>query len=125
MMQLREKGVFNLDEVEFALLEPHGKLSVLKKSQYLPLTPKDIGINTGYKGLSSELIKDGIIITQNLEQNRLSLEWLYNELASRGIKKVEDVFLANLSTNGTLYVDLRSDDPNYVQKVEDDTPAIS
>ncbi|MFZ5639274.1 MAG: DUF421 domain-containing protein [Bacillota bacterium] len=40
LMQLREKDVFDLSEVEFAIIEPHGKLSVLKKSQHLPVTPK-------------------------------------------------------------------------------------
>lgn len=58
MMQLREKGVFDLSEVEFAILEPHGQLSVLKKSQHLPLTPKDLNMPTDYKGVSSEIIRD-------------------------------------------------------------------
>ncbi len=59
LMQLREKGVFDLSEVETAVLEPHGQLSVLKKSQQLPVTPKDLNIPTKYKGLSSEIIRDG------------------------------------------------------------------
>ncbi|MDW7675788.1 MAG: DUF421 domain-containing protein [Bacillota bacterium] len=69
MMQLREKGVFDMGEVEFAILEPHGQLSVLKKSQHLPVTPKDLKMSTGYKGASSEIIRDGQIVEQNLKQN--------------------------------------------------------
>ncbi|WP_066632981.1 YetF domain-containing protein [Desulfolucanica intricata] len=124
MMLLREKNVFNLSEVEFAILEPHGKLSVLKKSQHLPVTPKDLKLSTNYKGVSSEIIRDGQIVEQNLRQNNLSHEWLYNELSSRNITKIEDVFLATLSTDGKLYVDLREDNPSYIQEVEDDDSVI-
>jgi len=124
LMQLREKGVFDLSEVEFALLEPHGKLSVLKKSQKLPVTPGDLGISTGYKGVSSEIIRDGKIVEQNLRQNNLSHEWLFNELSNVNVKKIEDVFLATLSTDGKLYVDLRRDKPGYIQEVEDDDSVI-
>lgn len=124
LMQLREKNVFDLSEVEFAILEPHGQLSVLKKSQNLPVTSADLGMSTKYKGVSSEIIRDGRIVEQNLRQNSLTHEWLYNELASRNIKRVEDVFLATLSTGGTLYVDLRDDGHSYIQEVEDDDSVI-
>lgn len=124
MMQLREKDVFDLGEVEFAILEPHGQLSVQKKSQHLPLTPKDLHMNTQYKGVSSEIIRDGKIVAQNLEQNNLSHEWLYNELASRKIRNIRDIFLATLSTDGNLYVDLKQDNPDYIQEIEDDDSVI-
>ncbi|MFZ5644224.1 MAG: YetF domain-containing protein [Bacillota bacterium] len=124
MMQLREKGIFDLGEVEFAILETHGQLSVLKKSQYLPATPRDLGINTIYKGVSSEIIRDGKIVEQNLKQNNLDHEWLYNELSFRNIKNIRDIFLATLSTDGKLYVDLKNDNPAYIQEVEDDDSVI-
>jgi len=65
-MQLREKGVFDFNEVEFAILEPHGQLSVLKKSQNLPVTPADLSIPTPYKGISTEIIRDGKTIRQRI-----------------------------------------------------------
>lgn len=120
LIQLREKGVFDLHEVEFAVLEPHGQLSVLKKASYMPVTPKNLGVSTEYKGLPSEIIRDGKIVQQNLEQNHLTHEWLYNELAAQKVHRVEDVFLATLSTNGKLFIDLNRDNLSYVQKVEDD-----
>lgn len=45
-MQLRENKVFNINEVEFAVLEADGKLSVLKKTPYNPVTPKDLNLKT-------------------------------------------------------------------------------
>ncbi len=124
IMQLRAQNIFDLGEVEFAILEGNGQLSVLKKSQYIPLTPKDMGLSTKYKGVSSEIIRNGRIVEQNLKQNNLTHEWLYNELAKRNITNIRDVFLATLSTDGNLYVDINKDNPSYIQEVEDDDSVI-
>lgn len=123
-MQLREKDVFDFSEVEFAILEPHGKLSVLKKSYYQAVTPEDLNRPTPYKGLSTELIRDGRIEAANLRQNNLNYEWLYNQLANQGIKEIENVFLASLSTDGTLYIDEKKDRLSYIQRIEDDDSLI-
>lgn len=117
--QLRDKGVFDFNEVEFAVLEPHGQLSVLKKSQYLPVTPNDINLNTKYKGLSTEIIKDGRVLEKNLEQNNLSRDWLAQELKNRNISNVKDIIYAALNTSGVLYVSLKQSNLRYIQKVED------
>lgn len=118
-MQLREKGIFDITEVEFAVLEPHGYLSVLKKSQYLPITMKDLGKSTSYKGMATEIIKDGQLLSQNLEQNNLDFAWLYKELRKRNIEDISDVMYASLESDGTLYTDVKKDNLDYVQKVED------
>ncbi|MCX7709528.1 MAG: DUF421 domain-containing protein [Clostridia bacterium] len=117
--QLRDKGIFDFNEVEFAILEPHGQLSVLKKSQYLPLTPEDMKISTKYKGMSTEIIKDGQIFEKNLRQNNLTMDWLKEELQKRKIKSVSDITYAALNTSGVLYVSLKQSKLTYAQKVED------
>ncbi|MCX7747975.1 MAG: DUF421 domain-containing protein [Clostridia bacterium] len=117
--QLREKGIFDFNEVEFAVLEPHGQLSVLKKSQYLPLTPEDMKMSTKYKGMSTEIIKDGQILEQNLKQNNLTREWLSNELKQRSINNISDIIYAALNTSGVLYISLRQSNLKYIQRVED------
>ncbi len=66
-----------------------------------------------------KLSKDGHIINQNLLQNKLSFDWLYEELRGLGVEKISDVFYASLNTDGTLYVDLKEDKLEYVQKIED------
>lgn len=109
MTELRAKGVFSVSEVEFALLEPNGKISVLKKSQNLPVTPKDLSVATGYKGVSTALVLDGQVIEKNLKQVGLDHHWLTARLAARGITDPADVFYAELGTDGTLYVDRRQD----------------
>lgn len=117
--QLRDKGVFDFNEVEFAVLEPHGQLSVLKKSQYLPLTPSDLNMNTKYKGMSTEIIKDGLLLEENLTQNNLTQDWLIQELRKRSINNMSDIAYAALNTSGVLYVSLKQSKLKYIQKVED------
>jgi uncharacterized membrane protein YcaP (DUF421 family) len=124
LMQLREKGVFDLTEVEFAVLEPHGQLSVQKRSQHIPLTPKDLGLSTKYKGLSTEIIRDGRIEHGNLQEMNLTHEWLFNELAKRSIQRIEEVYLAILATDGTLFIDTINDSNGHIQKVEDEDSLI-
>ena len=117
--QLREKNVFNIEDVEFALLEGNGGLSVLLKSQKRPLTPSDLGIPTSYEGLSSEIIVDGQVIYQNLKQNNLDEQWLIAELRKRGYSSPRDIVLATLSSDGELYIDNKKDGTEHMVDVSD------
>jgi uncharacterized membrane protein YcaP (DUF421 family) len=118
-MQLREKNVFNIADVEFAVVEPNGELSVLLKSQKQPLTPQDMQIATSYQGIPSELVVDGEIIYQNLHQNRLSKAWLMAELKKQGINDVKDVMYASLDNAGNLYIDKHQDNLTYIHDITD------
>lgn len=104
---LRNKGISNLSDVEFAVLEIDGKISVIKKSQCRPLTPRDLNVPTQYEGLSSIIISDGVILQENLQENNLDRSWLDRKLRELGIDDVSRVFLASLATDGSLYVDLK------------------
>lgn len=119
LMQLREKGIFDLSEVEFAVLETNGQLSVLKRSQYLPVTPKDLSLPTSYKGLGSVLIHDGTVLKPGLAEVNLTESWLAQELEKRGIHTPDEVSLAILSTTGSLYVD-RFDDDVQAESIDDE-----
>ena len=124
LMQLREKDIFDMNEVDYAILEPHGKLSVLKKSENLNVTLKDLNINSIKKGISTELIRDGRIQEYNLKALNLGHEWLFNELVGKGVTNVKDVFLATITVNGELYIDLKNDNFKDVQKAEEDDSLI-
>ncbi|GAB6181233.1 DUF421 domain-containing protein [Desulfotomaculum defluvii] len=108
MSQLRQKNFFYLHQVEFAVLEPSGKISVLAKSQYRPATPADLNINTQYEGYPSILIEDGNIINENLKLINLSEEWLMGELEKNYIQSPRDVLVAMLDTKGKLYFSLKN-----------------
>lgn len=107
--QLREKEVFNIDEVLFAIVETNGVLTVLKKPQFRNVTRQDLTIAVmPEKKLPIELIMDGEIISENLEQNNLPFSWLESELGKRKLTK-HDVVYAVLAANGNMYVDTFKD----------------
>jgi len=118
-MQLRQKNVFDIADVEYAILETDGELSVLLKSQKRPLTPADIQLPTKYEGVPSELVMDGEIIFQNLEQNNLDEQWLISELRKRGYNSPRDIVLATLSSDGQLYIDDKKDETEHMADVSD------
>lgn len=113
---LRNEGVFDLNEVDFAIIEPNGKISVLKKPEYLPLTPKDIKLEVAPSGFSMELIYDGILIEENLRLLGKDKKWLTDQLKKHGIKDISEVFLFTLNKAGSIYIDKYDD---HIKKVTD------
>lgn len=112
--ELRTQGVFNVTDVEFALFEPGGKLSIQKKSSKQPVTPEDINLTTQYNGLPTNLIMDGILLNDALKSLKLSRAWLQHQLNKQQIKDISDISLAQLDTMGNLFVDLKGDKPYYI-----------
>ncbi|MFZ5825420.1 MAG: DUF421 domain-containing protein [Bacillota bacterium] len=110
MSMLRQAGYFHVAEVEFALLEPDGKLSVLPKSQYRPLQPRDLHVPTEYQGLLIQVMQEGRAIEHGLRQAGLAEDWLQAELARQRVMP-EEVFAAWLDSRGKLVVD-RYDTPH-------------
>ena len=104
MMLLREKNAFNIADVEFAVFETDGKLSVLKKADKQPVTPSDMKITPQYKGLTRDVILDGKVMKENLKMSGLDEAALNNMLAANDVKDISEVFYAGLDANGGLYV---------------------
>ncbi|HHW39520.1 MAG TPA: DUF421 domain-containing protein [Bacillales bacterium] len=102
--QLRLNAVFNLADVEYAVLETSGDLSVLLKSQARPVTPQDLQLETRYEGLPLILILDGQVMHRELEKAQLSEGWLRTELEKYGAKDPAEILIATLSTTGELFV---------------------
>ena len=81
------------------------KLYNFKKIKIHPAPPVDLNLPTISRGVSSELIVDGEILYQNLEQLNLSVQWLHEELTKKGISHHREVVYASLDTKGNLYID--------------------
>lgn len=105
---LREKDVFNLEEVEYAVLEDNGKVSILLKEAYQPVTKKDLGLLAHPQDFPVELIMDGKLVERNLEIHGLTREWLEHELSLKG-KRLSDVFYAVRGTQQQLVFDYYKD----------------
>ena len=102
--QLREKDYPNINDVEYAILETSGKLSVIPKSQKRAITPADLEMETAYEGLPITLIADGVINYSNLKTAGLSKEWLLEELRKRGVHNPKEILFATLGSDGDLFI---------------------
>lgn len=115
MNGLRGKDAFKVSEVELAMLETNGQISVMKKPEYQSLTPKDIGLSTEEDHAPSLIIIDGTLLAKRLQYLGYTKEWLLEEIKKQGANKFEDVFLAQINSNGSVYVDLFNDKESIQQ----------
>ncbi|MCL2619703.1 MAG: DUF421 domain-containing protein [Defluviitaleaceae bacterium] len=107
-MQLRLNQVFSIMDVEYAILEPNGALTVMKKSSKKPVTKEDMQILSEPAGLPSEIITDGKIVEKNLAELGYSREQLNAELRKQGVKDVKHIFYAELQQDRSLYIQKRA-----------------
>jgi len=108
--ECRQKDIFDIAQVEFAILETSGRLSVLPKSQNRPLTPKDMQIPAAYEGMCTNIIIDGKVIEEHLVAIGRDMTWLQTQLSNNGITSPIGVLLAYADTAGTLRIHTKSAD---------------
>ncbi|UFJ43183.1 DUF421 domain-containing protein [Brevibacillus humidisoli] len=106
--QLRAKNVFKVADVEFAVMEPSGEISVLLKAENQPLTAKKAGLSVAPVTEPQTVIMDGVIMDEPLATVGLSRSWLKTELTKIGVAQ-ENVFLGQVDETGQLYLDLYDD----------------
>ena len=102
---LRGKDIFNIEEVECAILEINGTLSVSKKEQYQNTTKQDLPLLSSAGTVPIELVYDGKILYKNLSEHTYDEEWLMAELQKRKLSPL-DISYAVIGTKGNLYIDL-------------------
>jgi uncharacterized membrane protein YcaP (DUF421 family) len=107
---LRQKNIFSLADVDYAIFETNGKLSVMPKETKQPITKSDMNIMTQAKrySLPTEVITDGRILTNNLSKLKLDENWLEQQLHNAGVDSVSDVFFAQVQQDGTLFIDSKN-----------------
>ncbi|SCY92482.1 DUF421 domain-containing protein [Alkaliphilus peptidifermentans] len=108
LSQLRRKSIFQLADVEFAVMEANGDISVLPKHEKQPLTPKDMRIQVSTISEPQIVVLDGNILDEPLNTLGLNRRWLQTEIEKMGIA-TDNIFLAQVDSMGELYVDLFDD----------------
>ena len=116
--ECRQKNIFDISEIEFAILESSGRLSIQVKSQDRPLKPRDIKIPTTYEGLCANIIIDGKIIENHLAAINQDKNWLNKELSKQNIKNQNQILLAYLDTKGTLHIHKKNNNKPKVDFIE-------
>ena len=102
--QCRINGYYDLTQIEYAIMEANGKISIMPKSEYKPLTPNDIKKKVAQEDLQANVIIDGVIMQNNLENMNKSINWLEKELKVKGYKEYDDIILAILDKNDKLTI---------------------
>ena len=103
---LRQKDVFSFEEVDYAIMETNGTLSVLKKVQYEQPRRRDLKLNTAANVLPVSLILDGKLLRDNLAEAGVNEAWLKQKLKKAGASGYEDVFYAEWNGTEEPYISL-------------------
>lgn len=99
MLLCREQGYFDLDEIQAAVFEHNGKLSILPKAANRPATPEDLKITAKATHIGVEVIMDGRIMGENLKRMGLDVNWLTMQLKLQGHKNAKEIFLGIYRTD--------------------------
>ena len=94
MMMCREAGYFDLKEIQSAIFESNGRISILPRSVYRPINPSDVGIEAEKAKFGVELIMDGRVLSENIYRLGKDGRWLEKLLKSKGYKSADEIFLA-------------------------------
>jgi uncharacterized membrane protein YcaP (DUF421 family) len=101
--ECRLKDVFNIEDVEYAIFETKGELSILLKPQCLPLTPLGMGMQAAGSGVCTNIVVDGCVLRGNLSLLGHDERWLNAELIKLNMKGAESLLLCCVDGNGKLY----------------------
>jgi uncharacterized membrane protein YcaP (DUF421 family) len=104
-MLLRVNSVFSIQDVDYAILEPNGQLSILKKPALETVTKQDLQIQPESRNyLPTEIIVDGKLVAKNLKESNLDDNWLDKQIKQAGLNSIKEVFFAELQSDGSLYI---------------------
>ena len=107
MEDLRMAGYLNISDIEYAILENSGKLSIIPKFSKSPITKADMKLKGNEEKLPIGIILDGKLNERNLQISGYNLSWLMKNLRLNKIDKISDVFMAMLDSKGKLYIQRR------------------
>jgi len=102
--EVRTAGYFDLSQVEYAVMEVDGNLSILPKPEYRPLTPKDMNLKVNKEGLCANVIIDSKIMHKNLANMNKDEKWLMKELKVKGYTDTTKILLATLDIDEKLII---------------------
>ena len=104
---LRNKDYFNISDVQYAILETNGQMSIIPKADKRPVETADIGIMVKEEELPVTLITDGKLNNNKLKKTGHDKKWLMDQLKKQDIDSIKDVFFASLSSDGSFYIQER------------------
>lgn len=104
MVLCRQEGLFNINEIQTAVFEHNGHLTVLPKSAYRPLCADDLNISLKPELIFTEVIMDGRILEENLKRMGLDRVWLTRQLENQGYKSEKEIYLGICDKDNSLSI---------------------
>ena len=104
LAECRVKDIFDVADIEYAIMESNGRISILPKAEKQPVTPKDLKLDVNPSVLLANVIMDGHILKQNLSRISKSEQWLRERLKQHKLGKPENIFLATCDLEGNLNI---------------------
>ena len=98
----RQEGYFNLADIQTAVFEYNGRLTVLPVSTKRPVNPEDVNLTPEAEYISTEVIMDGRVLGENLKRRGLDEKWLLKQIKEQGFKNVKEIFLGLCDQNNQL-----------------------
>ena len=102
MVMCRQEGYFNLSDIQTAIFEYNGRLTVLPVSTKRPINPEDINLKPESEYISTEVIMDGRVLDENLKRMGLDSKWLEKQIKELGYKNAKEIFLGVCDRNKKL-----------------------
>lgn len=98
----REQGYFDLNDIQTAVFEYDGRLSILPASDKRPATPSDLNLSPPTAHIATEVIMDGRVLEDNLRRLGLDVNWLQKQLTAQHVRHADEIFLAVCDQNHRL-----------------------
>ncbi|ERI92604.1 hypothetical protein HMPREF1982_02213 [Clostridiales bacterium oral taxon 876 str. F0540] len=112
MEELRLQGYYNIEDIEYAILETSGQISVIPKTELEPATRQDLNIKSTQDKLPITLILDGKINKYNLNLIEKNNSWLQNQLKKNNVSSPDKVFIALIDSKGKFFYQLKEGGSN-------------
>ena len=105
LSNLRTSGYPDIQDIEYAILEATGEISILPRKELVPITPRDLHMKVKYHGLPIAVVIEGKVQKRNLKLINKNEEWLKQELKAKGYQQIKDIFYASVKdTDNSLTV---------------------
>ena len=104
LQDARESGYFKITEINYAIMEPSGKISFLPKSKYQPTTPNDMKLKVDENKLTANLVIDGNIMFENIKAIGHDRKWLEKRLNNLGYNDFRKILLVTCDEKEQLTV---------------------
>lgn len=104
LTQCRLMGYHNISDIQAAVLEPNGQISILPKAEARPATNRDMNLSPEEEKLPVTIILDGTVLKENLEFTGNNDIWLKKKLEEQGIKSIDEIFYASCDSKNNLSV---------------------